>query len=235
MNRMQRKVLAVASSWLLLAAPGLADDEPGIDARAAALESRLVEWRRDLHQHPELSNREYRTAALIAVHLRDLGMEIRTNVAHTGVVGILNAGKRGPLVGQEVGVMHACGHDAHMAILMGTAQILAGMRDALPGSVMFIFQPAEEGAPPGETGGARLMIEEGIFADRAPDAVFGLHVGSMAHTGVIRYRPGPFMAAEDRLAIRVTGQQAHGAKPWEGVDPVVVSAPMVGGWNWVWR
>jgi amidohydrolase len=253
-------MLAIMGPWLMLAGPGAAlgepaTEEPAIDTRAAALETRLVQWRRELHQHPELSNREYRTAAMIAIHLRELGMEIRTNVAHTGVIGILNAGKSGPLValradmdglpvteqtglpfastetaeydGQETGVMHACGHDAHMAILMATAQVLAGVKDELPGSVMFIFQPAEEGAPPGEEGGARLMIEEGIFAERTPDAIFGLHVGSMAHTGVIRYRAGPFMAAEDRLAIRVTGRQAHGAKPWEGVDPVVVSAQIV--------
>jgi len=255
MTHLRRQALALMCAWLLMTASGYALADESIDARATALETRLIEWRRDLHQHPELSNREYRTAALVAVHLRDLGMEIRTNVANTGVVGVLNAGKSGPLValradmdglpvteqtglpyastetaeynGQEIGVMHACGHDAHVAILMAVAEVLAGMSDELPGSVMFVFQPAEEGAPAGEEGGAKLMIEEGIFAERTPDVVFGLHVGSMAHTGAIRYRPGPFMAAEDRLAIRVNGAQAHGAKPWEGIDPVVVSAQIV--------
>jgi len=232
---------------------GFADT--GISERATMLESKLIEWRRDIHQHPELSNREFRTAELVAEHLRSLDMEVRTGIAHTGVIGILNAGKPGPMValradmdalpvteetglafastvtadynGQTTGVMHACGHDAHVSILMTVAELLAGMRDQLPGSVMFIFQPAEEGAPGGERGGAELMLEEGIFDPRTPDAVFGLHVTSAAPAGVIGWRAGPFMASADRFEILVRGRQTHGAKPWQGIDPIVVSAQIV--------
>ena len=215
---------------------------------------RVVEWRRDIHQNPELSNREVRTAALVAEHLRSLGMEVRTQVAHTGVVGVLRGGHPGPVValradmdalpvteevdvpfrsrvtteymGQTVGVMHACGHDAHTAMLMGTAAVLAGMRDRLPGTVLFIFQPAEEGPPPGEHGGARMMLEEGAFDDPVPDAVFGLHVFP-TELGTVRYRPEGVMASSDRLQITVHGRQTHGAMPWNGIDPIAASAQVI--------
>ncbi len=224
------------------------------DARIVEITDRLVAWRRDLHQHPELGNREFRTSELMAEHLRSLGMEVRTGVAHTGVVGLLEGGRPGPVValradmdalpvtelvdlpfasrvrteynGQEVGVMHACGHDNHMAILMGAAEVLAGMRERLPGTVKFIFQPAEEGAPPGEEGGAALMIREGVLEDPRPDAIFGLHVMPTL-TGTIGYRAGGFMASVQTLRIVVRGRQTHGAMPWGGVDPIVTSAQII--------
>jgi amidohydrolase len=225
-----------------------------IDRRAAEVLPKVVSWRRDLHEHPELGNREVRTAGLVADQLRALGFEVRTGVAHTGVVGLLRGGRPGPVValrsdmdalpvteevdlpfrskvrttyqGREVGVMHACGHDNHMAILLGTAEVLAGMRDLLPGSVKLIFQPAEEGPPAGETGGAALMVEEGVLENPKVDAIFGLHVFPFP-VGHIAYRPGGIMAAADNLAITVRGSQTHGALPWAGVDPVVVSAQIV--------
>jgi len=220
------------------------------------LEKRVIEWRRDIHQHPELSNREFRTAALVAEHLEALGMEVHTGIAHTGVVGILRGTQPGPTValradmdalpvqeqtglpfastvtaefnGAEVPVMHACGHDMHVAMLMGAAEYLAQNRADISGSVMFIFQPAEEGAPAGEEGGAQLMIKEGIFErfDR-PDAIFGIHVGSMSHTGHVGYRSGPIMASSDRFNVRVRGEQTHGSRPWGGVDPIVAAAAIV--------
>ena len=211
-------------------------------------------WRRDIHEHPELGNREFRTAALVAEHLRALGMEVRTEVGHTGVVATLRGGRPGPVValradmdalpvtelvdlpfaskvrttynGQEVGVMHACGHDNHVAILMGVADVLASVKDDLPGSVKFIFQPAEEGAPSGERGGAELMLEEGAFENPTPEAVFGLHVapGPLGH---LSYRSGSAMASSDGLRIVVRGRQTHGAIPWGGIDPIVVSSQIV--------
>ena len=225
-----------------------------IDAAAAQVNDRVIAWRRDIHEHPELGNREFRTAQLVADHLNALGMEVRTGIAHTGVVGILRGGRPGPLVGlradmdalpvtemvdlpfaskvrteyngQEVGVMHACGHDNHVAILMGVAEVLAGMRADLPGSVMFIFQPAEEGAPAGEAGGARLMLEEGLFATDKPAAVFGLHVTTQT-VGTVGYRAGGIMAASDTWRMVVRGRQTHGAYPWGGVDPIVTAAQIV--------
>ncbi len=225
-----------------------------LEAGIAAVEENVVVWRRDIHANPELSNREFRTAELVATHLESLGIDVRTQVAHTGVVGILRGTMPGPVValradmdalpvtemadvpfaskvraqynGQEVGVMHACGHDNHVAILMGVATVLAGMREMLPGSVKFIFQPAEEGAPPGEEGGAELMLKEGAFADPTPDVIFGLHVWP-GTVGEISYLPGPFMASVDQLNIRVTGRQTHGAVPWGGVDPIVVASQIV--------
>jgi amidohydrolase len=213
-----------------------------------------VAWRRDIHQHPELSNRETRTAKLVADHLRSLGLEVRTGVAHTGVVGVLRGGKPGPVValradmdalpvtelvdlpfkstvttefnGQTVGVMHACGHDNHVAMLMGAAEVLAGLRAQIPGTIKFIFQPAEEGSPRGERGGAGLMIEEGALENPAPAAIFGLHVWP-AQVGTISYRSGPAMAASDQLFITVKGRQTHGAQPWGGVDPIVVSSQVI--------
>ena len=227
-----------------------------IDSAAAALNEQLVAWRRDLHAHPELGNREFRTAGVVADHLRALGLdEVRTEVAHTGVVGLLKGALPGPVVAlradmdglpvaeradvpfaskvtatwnnETVGVMHACGHDAHVAILMGVASILAGLKAQLRGSVKFIFQPAEELPPEGEEGGARLMIEEGALENPVPDAIFGLHVTSQLPTGVIGYRSGPTMASSDTFRITVTGRQTHGAMPWRGVDPIVASAQVV--------
>jgi amidohydrolase len=227
-----------------------------IDRRAPQLEAKAVAWRRDIHQHPELSNREVRTSKLVADHLRSLGIEVRTNVAKTGVVGILRGGRPGPVValradmdalpvaeevdvpfkstvrttylGQEVGVMHACGHDAHVAILMATAELLAGMRAQLPGTVKFLFQPAEESPPPGEEGGAALMIKEGALDNPKVDAVFGLHVFPY-EVGTMHYRPGALMASSDRFEIVVHGRQTHGALPWNGVDPNVVAAQVIVG------
>lgn len=225
-----------------------------LDMHAAAFESDVIDWRRDIHANPELSNREFRTAALVADHLRSLGMEVRTEVAHTGVVGFLEGGKPGPVValradmdalpvtemvdlpfaskvrttynGMDVGVMHACGHDNHVAILMGVASVMAAMKDDLPGSVKFIFQPAEEGAPAGEEGGADLMLREGAFENPRPEVVFGLHVWPN-RVGEISYLPGPFMASSDAMHIKVTGRQTHGAVPWGGVDPIVVASQIV--------
>ena len=225
-----------------------------IDRRSAQVAGKVLAWRRDIHQHPELSNRESRTAELVANHLRSLGMEVRTGVAHTGVVGVLRGGKPGPVValradmdalpvteevdlpfaskvrttynGQDVGVMHACGHDTHTAMLMGVAEVLAGMRADLPGTVKFIFQPAEEGAPTGERGGAELMIEEGALDDPKPTAIFGLHVLPFP-AGEIRYRAGGIMASADGLRIVVRGRQTHGGQPWNGIDPIVVASQIV--------
>jgi len=241
---------------LLAAAPARAAvSEPAVDAAARAVNAQVVAWRRDFHQHPELSNREFRTSQKVAEHLKSLGLEVRTGIAHTGVVAILRGGRPGPTIalradmdalpvteqvdlpfkslataeyrGEKVGVMHACGHDAHTAILMGVAEALVSLRKELPGTVLFVFQPAEEGAPDGERGGASLMLEEGLFEMAKPAAVFGLHVGSALSAGTIGYRSGPFMAASDRYRINVLGRQTHGAWPWKGVDPIVVSSQIV--------
>ena len=243
---------------LLAAAPTLAQNA-ALDARIAKLasqqEKNVVAWRRDIHQNPELSNEEKRTAALVADHLRKLGMEVQTGVARTGVVGILKGGKPGPVValradmdglpvtepaglafastvktqynGQQVGVMHACGHDSHTAMLMGAATVLSEVRKDLPGTVKFIFQPAEEGSLPGMVGGARLMVQEGVLDNPKVDAIFGLHVSAQREVGTIEYRSGPEMASSDVFTIKVKGKSAHGATPWLGVDPVVVSAQIV--------
>ena len=231
--------------------------DEALAAAADRLEDRVIAWRRDLHAHPELGNREFRTAKLVADHLRALGIEVRDKVAHTGVVGILEGGLPGPVValradmdalpvtedvdvpfkstvrtewnGTQCGVMHACGHDAHTAILMGVAEALAGMRERIPGTVKFLFQPAEEGAPEEESGGARLMIEEGCLEGPRVGAIFGLHVTSNHHTGKIGYRPGPLMASSDELRVFVRGVQTHAAMPWRGVDPIVVGSQIVMG------
>ena len=228
-----------------------------LEDAARAADARVVEWRRDIHQHPELGNREFRTAQKVAEHLRSLGLEVKTGVAHTGVVGILRGGRPGPAIalradmdalpvteqvdlpfksvataeyrGETVGVMHACGHDAHTAILMGAAQVLAGLRKDLPGTVLFVFQPAEEGPPDGERGGAALMLEEGLFEAVKPEAMFGLHVSASLATGTIGVRTGPMMAASDSYRIVIRGRQSHGARPWAGVDPIVVAAQVVMG------
>jgi len=225
-----------------------------IDRRAAQVVGKVVAWRRDIHEHPELSNREVRTAQIVAEHLRALGLEVRTGVAHNGVVGVLRGGRPGPVValradmdalpvteqvdvpfaskvrvtynGQDVGVMHACGHDAHVAILMGVAEVLAGMRRDLPGTVKFIFQPAEEGVPTGEDGGAAMMIAEGALENPKPGAIFGLHVFPYP-AGDLMYRSGGIMASADVLRIVVRGRQTHGAQPWSGIDPIVVTSQIV--------
>jgi amidohydrolase len=227
-----------------------------IDAAAQAVEQRVIAWRRDFHEHPELGNRETRTAAIVAEHLKSLGFDdVRSGVAHTGVIGLLKGKLPGRVValradmdalpvteavdlpfaskartlwnGESVGVMHACGHDCHTAILMGVASVLAGLREQLRGSVKFIFQPAEEMPPQGEEGGAKMMIQEGALQDPAPQAIFGLHVTSRQNAGLLGYRPGPTMASSDRFSITVHGRQTHGAAPWLGVDPIVTSAQVV--------
>ena len=259
-----------AGLGLGLAGPALAHGAPSpaissamtatvsADALGAAVDAvmpRVIEWRRDLHQHPELGFAEHRSAALIAEHLRALGLEVRTGVAKTGVIGVLRGGRPGRTValradmdalpvrettglpfastatgeymGQTVPVAHACGHDAHMAMLMGAAEVLAGMKDQIAGTIVFVFQPAEEGAPPGEPmGGAALMLHEGALDDPRPEAIFGLHV-TPGLPGTIAYRPQGFMAASHRVDIRLTGRQTHGAWPWKGVDLIAVAAQVV--------
>lgn len=228
-----------------------------IDKQAKEMEQKMVQWRRDFHEHPELSNREFKTAAKVAEHLKSLGIEVQTGIAHTGVVGILKGGKPGPVValradmdalpvternslsfaskekttfnGLETGVMHACGHDAHVAILMSVAEVLSKNKNDLKGTVKFIFQPAEEGAPAGEKGGAGLMVEEGVLNNPKVDVIFGLHVRSISKLGVIEYRPKGFMAASDWFTIKVYGKQSHGSRPWLGVDPIVVSSQIIAG------
>lgn len=228
---------------------------PEVSKKALSIAQKVVDWRRDLHEHPELGNQEKRTAALVAKHLTSLGIEVQTGVAVTGVVGILKGGKPGPVValradmdglpvtervnlpfaskvktmynGQEVGVMHACGHDSHVAILMGVAEVLASMKKDIPGTVKFIFQPAEEGAPHGEEGGAELMVKQGVLENPKVDVIFGLHINSQTPVGDITYRPGGIMAAVNDLKITVTGKQAHGAYPWSSIDPIVISSQIV--------
>lgn len=227
-----------------------------IDKLAAAVQPELIEWRRHLHQNPELSNREVETAKYVVERLRSFGLEPQTGIAKTGVVAVLKGGRPGPVValradmdglpvreevavpfaskvtteyeGNQVGVMHACGHDTHVAILLATAKVLSQMKDRIPGSVKFIFQPAEEGAPLDERpAGAELMVKEGVMQNPKVDAVFGLHVFANVPTGFITYRSGPFMAAADQFEILVTGKQAHGSSPWRGVDPIVVGSQIV--------
>ncbi len=244
--------------WLLCAASVFAQaQDPMVEKLADEVEPKVIEWRRWIHQHPELSNREYETGKMVAEHLRALGIEVTHPIAHTGVKGVLRGGKPGPVValradmdalpvtervdlpfaskvratylGQEVGVMHACGHDSHTAILMGVAEVLARMRDELPGTVVFIFQPAEEGAPPGEEGGAELMVKQGVLDDPKVDVIFGLHISSGLEVGKIRYKPGGTMAASDRLVIKIHGKQTHGSRPWSGVDPITVAGQVLTG------
>jgi amidohydrolase len=226
-----------------------------MDAAADKLQPQLIAWRRDFHEHPELGNHETRTAAIIAKHLQSLGLEVKTGVGKTGVVGILKGGKPGPVIalradmdglpvtertpvpfaskdsttfnGQMVGVMHACGHDSHMAILMATAEVLTSMKAQLKGTIKFIFQPAEEGAPAGEEGGAELMVKEGVLENPHVDAIFGLHINSQTEVGKITYRPGGTMAGVNDVKIIVKGKSAHGAYPWSSVDPIVVSAQII--------
>ncbi|MCY7349181.1 MAG: amidohydrolase [Cytophagaceae bacterium] len=241
------KIFAQSSSTLL------AD----LDKAAYGVESKVVAWRRDFHEHPELGNREFRTAEKIAAHLKLLGLDVKTGVAKTGVVALLKGGKPGPCIalradmdglpvkervdvpfaskvetdynGQKVGTMHACGHDTHVAILMGVAEVLAGQKAELKGTIKFIFQPAEEGAPDGEEGGAKLMVAEGVLDNPKVDAIFGLHINAQTPVGVIKYRPGGTMASSDKLLIKIRGKQTHGGYPWNGADPVVAAAHVVTG------
>ena len=226
-----------------------------VDKRADAINQKVIDWRRDLHEHPELGNLETRTAGVIAKHLQSLGIQVKTGVAKTGVVGVLVGAKPGPVVAlradmdalpvtervplpfaskvktiynsQEVGVMHACGHDTHVAMLMGVAEVLAGMKKDLAGTVKFIFQPAEEGVPVGEQGGAELMVKEGVLENPKVDVIFGLHINSQTPVGQITYRPGGTMAAVNDMKITITGRQAHGASPWSSIDPIVVASQIV--------
>jgi amidohydrolase len=226
-----------------------------ISSEAKKLEKKIIAWRRDIHEHPELGNREVRTAALVEKHLRSLGFEVKTGVAKTGVVAILKGGKPGPVValradmdalpvkertnlpfasrvvttynGAETGVMHACGHDSHVAILMAVAEIFSSMKKDLPGTIKFIFQPAEEGSPAGEDGGADLMVREGVMKDPKVDVIFGLHINSGVEVGKIEYKPGGAMASVNDLKIIVKGKSSHGGYPWRSVDPIVVSAQII--------
>lgn len=219
------------------------------------IEPKTISWRRDIHQNPELGNRETRTAKLIADHLRSLNIEVKEGIAKTGVVGILRTGKPGPVIGlradmdalpvtervdlpfkskakatfngQEVGVMHACGHDTHVAMLMSAAEILAGMKNQLNGTIVFVFQPAEEGPPAGEEGGAALMIKEGVLDNPKIDVMFGLHIDAQTNVGQIGYREGGIMAESDWFTIKIKGKQTHGAEPWLGIDPVVIGSQII--------
>ncbi|TXE19713.1 amidohydrolase [Psychroserpens burtonensis] len=221
------------------------------------IESKVIEWRRDFHQNPELSNQEFKTAKKIAAHLKSLGLEVQTGVAITGVVGILKGDLPGKVValradidalpvterndlsfkstveteflGTKTGVMHACGHDTHTAILMGVAEVLSKHKDKIKGTVKFIFQPAEEGPPPGEEGGAKLMIKEGVLDNPKVEAIFGLHIRSNYEVGTIYYKKGGIMASVERFVINVTGKQTHGGRPWQGVDPILISAKIIDG------
>lgn len=234
---------------------------PRVAELAKKVEPEVIQWRRHLHQYPELSNREFKTAEYVARYLRTLGLEVQTGIAHTGVIGILKTNKPGPVValradmdglpvieranlpfaskekdvyqGQNVGVMHACGHDTHVAMLMGAAKVLTQMKSELRGTVVFIFQPAEEGAPPGENGGAKMMVEEGVLSKNKVNAVFGLHINSATEVGTIRYRPGGTMAAADRFVIKVKGKQTHGSTPWTGIDPIIVAAQIIQGLQFI--
>ncbi|MFI8604312.1 amidohydrolase [Cellulophaga baltica] len=224
-----------------------------------SVEQKVIDWRRDFHQYPELSNREFKTAEKIAKHLKSLGIEVQTGVAKTGVVGVLKGNTPGKVValradidalpvterndlsfksevvgefqGEEVGVMHACGHDTHIAILMGVAEILSKNKDKIKGTVKFIFQPAEEGPPPGEEGGAALMIKEGALKNPDVDAIFGLHINSGTPVGTIGYKPGGTMAAVERFVVNVKGKQTHGSQPWGGVDPIYIAAKIIDGYQ----
>ena len=256
---MKQKLLTLLlfSQFMLPAQKGTTDLTAKINAAADKIEAKTITWRRDLHEHPELGNNEVRTAKIIADHLRSLGIEVTEGVGKTGVVGVLKGGKPGPCIGlradmdglpvvervdlpfaskvkstyngQAVGVMHACGHDTHVSILMGVAEILAGMKKDLAGTIKFVFQPAEEGPPEGEEGGAPLMIKDGVLENPHVDVMFGLHINSQTEVGKIKYRTGGIMAASDWFKIKVKGKQTHGSQPWAGIDPVVVSAQIISG------
>jgi len=251
-------LLFIPSSLFLCAQKKISTDQiDKINKEADKIESKCIAWRRDIHEHPELGNNEYRTAKLIADHLRSLGIEVKEGVGKTGVVGILKGTKPGPCIalradmdglpivervdlpfaskvkttysGKEVGVMHACGHDTHVAMLMSVAEILTGMKDDLKGTVKFIFQPAEEGPPENEEGGAALMVKEGVMENPKVDAIVGFHIESNIEVGRIEYKPGAFMASSDWFVVKVKGKGSHGSQPWLGVDPIAVSAQIIQG------
>lgn len=259
MKQHVRNFLPLFFSISIITAPVCAQNDlkTKVDQKALLIESKAIAWRHHLHEHPELSNREFKTAAYIEKHLRELGLEVKTKVAHTGVIGILKGAKPGPVValradmdglpikervdlpfaskakgeyqGKEVDVMHACGHDAHVSILMSAAEILTSMKSSLSGTIVFIFQPAEEQAPPGEQGGAELMVAEGVLNDPPVEVIFGLHMASAIETGTIKYKPGGTMAAVNTMTIHVKGKQTHGSAPWRGIDPIVASAQIIMG------
>ena len=239
---------------LLASTSVFSDLKSDLDNQINPLMDKVIEWRHDIHQNPELSNREFRTAKKVEAHLLSLGIKVETKIAYTGVVGLIEGGLPGPTIalradmdglpviektglpfaskkmteylGQSVGVMHACGHDAHVAILMGVAEFLAKNKDQLKGNVMLIFQPAEEGPPEGENGGAKMMLEEGIFETYDPEVIFGLHVGNGPH-GYIGISSGPAMAAAGTYRIKIKGVQAHGSRPWDSIDPIMASAELI--------
>ncbi|HET8737877.1 MAG TPA: amidohydrolase [Pricia sp.] len=245
-------IVGLLLSGFLVTAQG-----PNLERDYTAVEDKVIEWRRHFHENPELSNREFETAEKVAKHLKSLGIEVQTGVAHTGVVGVLKGKKTGKTIalradmdalpvlerndlpykstvkaefkGEEVPVMHACGHDTHTAILMGVAEVLSKNKDKIKGTVKFIFQPAEEGPPPGEEGGALLMVKEGVLKNPDVDAIFGLHINSQTPVGVIRYKSGGTMAAAQSFTIEVKGKQSHGSQPWSGVDPILISAKIIDG------
>ncbi|HEY8561137.1 MAG TPA: amidohydrolase [Pyrinomonadaceae bacterium] len=253
-----KKTLSVLFVLLLAANSAFAVDmSREINAATDKVMPKVVEWRRHLHQYPELSNREFKTSKYVEDNLRRLGLEVKTGIAKTGVVGILKGGQAGPVIGlradmdalpvteraplpfaskekaeyngAQVGVMHACGHDTHVAMLLGAAEVLTSMKDKIKGTVVFIFQPAEEGAPEGEEGGAALMVKEGVMNNPKIDAIFGIHINSQTEIGKIRYKSGSFMASADWFTIKVKGKQAHGSAPWGGIDPIATAAQIING------
>ena len=243
---------------LLISSFATADLKQDLDEQLDPLMNKVIAWRHNLHQNPELSNREYKTSKKVATHLRSLGIEVETKIAYTGVVGLIEGGLPGPTIalradmdalpveektglpfaskeratylGQSVGVMHACGHDAHVAILMGVAEFLAKNKADIKGNIMLIFQPAEEGPPEGENGGAKMMLEEGIFERYNPEVIFGLHVGNGPH-GYVGLTPGPAMAAASAYRIKIKGVQAHGSRPWDSIDPIMATSQLIEGLN----
>ncbi|MEQ1645050.1 MAG: amidohydrolase [Pyrinomonadaceae bacterium] len=254
---MKRMLVTLIVIFSLTNATLAVDMSKEIDAATAKIMSKVVDWRRHVHQYPELGNREVKTAKYVEDHLRKLGLEVRSGIAKTGVVGILRGSQPGPVIGlradmdglpvternalpfasketatfngQNVGVMHACGHDTHVAMLMGAAEVLVGMKDKIKGTVVFIFQPAEEGPPAGEEGGAPLMVKEGVMNNPKIDAIFGIHINSQTEIGKIRYKSGSTMAASDWFEIKVKGKQTHGAYPWDGIDPIAVATQIYTG------
>ncbi len=244
---------------LIILGTAFAKAQTSFDKDIASVKDKVIEWRRDFHQNPELGNREFKTAEKIAKHLKSLGIEVQTGVAKTGVVGLLKGDQPGKVIalradidalpvterndlpfkskvtttflGADTGVMHACGHDTHTAILMGVAEVLSKNKDKIKGSVKFIFQPAEEGPPPGEEGGAKLMVKENVLENPKVDAIFGLHINSATPVNTIRYKSGGTMAAVERFVVNVKGKQTHGSQPWSGVDPILISAKIIDGFQ----
>lgn len=253
-SNIMKKLLA-----LLLLASFSVSSQNSLEQDIIDIEDKLIEWRHYFHQNPELSNREFKTAEKIAAHLKSLGLEVETNVAKTGVVGVLKGNNPGKVVAiradidalpvterndlpfksevkttflnTETGVMHACGHDTHISILMATAEVFSKHKDKINGTIKFIFQPAEEGPPPGEEGGAKLMIKEGVLDNPKVDAIFGLHINSQTPVGVIKYKTGGIMASVERFVVNVKGKQTHGSQPWSGVDPILISAKIIDGFQ----